>query len=783
MNEDRHLQAWLQKKDGVRENLTRHLSKARLDEQIRKKSLTDVFANLCRWMEDASMDSISPRAKEGILAAIAARRWSDLSEAFYTDIEFGTGGIRGRAVIREDELGLLKDEGIQAPFLRGPNTINDIVFARISASIAKFGQDRNYKSIVIGYDSRIRGRDFAHLIASVFVAYDFTVYLFDDVVPYPEVTFAIPHLKASMGILISASHNDRRYNGYKLSCANGSQFSIEDRATILNDYVSKTGFDKIRMADLRTAGKDSLVFLGGGYRYPHLEYYAYEGKPVDVHSEHFSHVLDFVLDKKGIREPVAGKQKTGGIHVAYSAYNGAGGPTMKRLVEALGIIKFDVIEKLYKVDGTFPAFADLKTKKGLPIYQQPDPGEARAAATAMREYKNEYGRVRLGPEGVDLLIGTDPDADRTGISVRVPPRQKEICKAKDRENGLLDREEFTLLDADTAWSLIMWYRMENWEKIEGLRKLGLTLDDCFLVQSHTTTDIMPLLARKHGLGVVKTWVGFAQLATGAEKVWNGTLKEHYFSSPNKTSDFKSIYAFDEPWFEERSTRRLYNFAALEQSNGFSILGAKPPSPVDLGEYGHVRDKDGTFAAILFLDVLAYAKKNKMDILELADRKLYLDPAVGLIRTGYRAAPQYGQYEGLEGRSKKLEILRKSSDLIRRFQSGKTVRIGRRAVTKAEEYKTGKYDIQHGHTREAGFDPARRETFTFPDEGIRFFFGDEFSHLTIRPSGTSQSLRFHVQLRDRKVTTGSLKTRRIAMEKEIQLMFASVGKLVGVDWDE
>ena len=783
MSETRDLQVWHQKKEEVRERITRHLNKANLDEQIRKKSLTDVYANLSRWMENESIDAISPKAKQGILHAIDDKRWSDISEAFYTDIEFGTGGIRGRAVLREEELALLKDEGIHASFLRGPNTINDIVFSQISASIAKFGQDRNFKSIVIGYDSRIRGKDFAHLIASVFVAYGFKVFLFDDVVPYPEVTFAIPHLKANMGILISASHNDRRYNGYKLSCANGSQFSIEDRATILNEYVSKTGFDKIRMTSLDTVRNESLVFLGGGYRYPHLQYYSYEGKPVDVHSEHFSHVLDFVLDKQGIREPVADKQKLKGIHIAYSAYNGAGGPTVKRLVEALGIIKFDVIEKLYKVDGMFPAFADLKTSKGLPIYQQPDPGEARPADKAMKEYKSEYGRTRLRPEGVDLLIGTDPDADRTGISVRVPDKYREICKAKDKEYGLLDKEPFTLLDADTAWSLIMWYRMEHWEKIEGLKRLGLTLDNCFLVQSHTTTDVMPLLARKYGLGVVKTWVGFAQLATGVDKAWNRTLKEHYFSSPNETSDFKSIYTVDRKWFEERSSKPLYNFAALEQSNGFSILGAKPPTPFDLGQFGHVRDKDGTFAAILFLDVLAYARKHKMDILELADRKLYLDPDIGLIRTGYRAAPQYGQYEGLEGRSKKLEILRRSSALKERFLAGKTVRIGRRVVTKAEEYKTGKYDIQHGHTREAGFDPARRETYTFPDEGIRFFFGDEYNHVTIRPSGTSQSLRFHIQLRDTAVNQRNLKAKRITMEKEIQLMFASIGKLVGVDWNE
>lgn len=158
MGETKDTRVWHQKKDEVREKITRHLQKAHLDELIRQKSLSEsgVFSNLTKWMEDETIEKISPNAKRGILNAIKAKRWSDVSEAFYTDIEFGTGGIRGRSVILESELELLRDDGIKAPFLRGPNTINDIVFAQISAAIARFGQDRKYQSIVIGYDSRIR---------------------------------------------------------------------------------------------------------------------------------------------------------------------------------------------------------------------------------------------------------------------------------------------------------------------------------------------------------------------------------------------------------------------------------------------------------------------------------------------------------------------------------------------------------------------------------------------------------------------------------------------------
>ncbi len=631
-------------------------------------------------------------------------------------------------------------------------------FHRISTAIARFGKDRGLKSVVIGYDSRLRGKDFAHLVASVFVSFGFKVYLFDDVVPYPEVTFAIPHLKADMGILISASHNDRRYNGYKLSSANGSQFSISDRAIILEKYLAKTRFQDISLASLDGADEESLVFLGGGYRYPHLTYYNFSGTPVDIHKEHFRHILEFVLDKEGIRS------YEDQIHLAYSAYNGAGGPTVKRLVEALGIIKFDIIASMYKVDGMFPAFEDLHSPKGYKIYQQPDPGEPRAAKIALDQYSKEYGHERL--QQVDLLVGTDPDADRTGITVKIPNEFGEV----------FGNDEFTLLDADTAWSLILWYRLENWQKITGLREMGLTLKNCFISQSHTTTDVMPLLARKYGLGWVKTWVGFAQLAAAVDKVWTGTLRENYFTHPNETEDFRSIFGF-----ENISHESVFNFAALEQSNGFSILGGRPHSEYELGEFGHVRDKDGTFAAILFLDLLAYSKRTGKSILDLVNEKLYFDNAIGLIRTGYRAAPQYGQYEGLEGRSLKLEIIRNALKIADEVMT-KKITIGQRRVGRCEIYRTGKYDTQHGHTPDQGFDYSKRETYWFPDEGVRFYFENDFNHLTIRPSGTSQSLRFHIQLRETDIKRENLNNRRSKLEKEIQAMFDEVGERLGVNWE-
>lgn len=743
------VQVWQTIKDDVAREigafLKHQFDSGSVDQLIYEKAVSDVgvFANLCKWMESPAIDRISPNTKPGILAAIFAQRWPDVNEAFFTDVEFGTGGIRGRAVISDWELEMLRDTGIDAPFLRGPNTINDVVLLQKSAAIAKFANMRGFKSLVIGFDSRIRGRDFAKIIAELFIDFGLKVYLFDDVVPYPEVTFAIPTMRADMGILLSASHNDRRYNGYKLSCGNGSQFSVAERRMILSEYIGKTGFDEIRRADLAKATNEQLTFLGGAKRVKGINYYNFQGEPVNVHKQHEKQIMSFLLDKKLL----AAQAKK--LSLGFCAYNGAGRDAVPRLIHSLKIDKLDLISVMQPVDGMFPAFDDLKSPKGKKVYQQPDPGDKFAAMKAVTEYIKEFGAEKFAK--LDALIGTDPDADRVGVVVPVPKSQRAIYGS-----------DSTLLDADTAWAILLWYRMEKMKQAKG------DFSRYFLVQSHTTTDVITLLCEKYGIAWIKTWVGFAQLSAAVERVWKNDeiSKKIYWT----LYDFKGL-----------TPQATINLAALEQSNGFSILGAKPKDEMSMGTDGHVRDKDGIFAAMLFLEVLAYAKAQKKSVLDLVNEKLYLDPAIGLIRTGYRPAPVYGQYEGIEGRSTKMKVIHKAEGLMERLAGGGAVKFGGLKATHFEVYKTGKYDIQHGYTK--GYNPDDPSTFGFPDEGIRFFFGDYYSHLTIRPSGTSQSLRFHIQLREKKVSKSDLLKKRIAMERKITSIFEDVGKQLDVDWDE
>jgi phosphoglucomutase len=176
---------------------------------------------------------------------------------------------------------------------------------------------------------------------------------------------------------------------------------------------------------------------------------------------------------------------------------------------------------------------------------------------------------------------------------------------------------------------------------------------------------------------------------------------------------------------------------MEQSNGFSILGGPPPDSRSLGTGGHVRDKDGTLAALLIAEVAAWAKEQGSTLFELIDQHVHLDPDVGLFVNYYEPDPLDGEYPGIEGDRKKKDILRRALGYFQLALAG-DLEIGGCPVTSAVLYRTGKYD--------AIYPPSA--DFRFPDEGVRFYFGDRLNHATVRPSGTGNSLRFHVQLRDR-----------------------------------
>ncbi len=175
-------------------------------------AVAKTMPDLRKWLEAEELDRISPNLREALREAIRSEQWEALANAYSRDVAFGTGGIREKMGATRDVILKLKEEGIHTPIIKGPNTINDVIYLLTSAGVAQYGLQRKppLSKVVIGFDSRIRGQDFSRLIASLFLAYDYTVYLFDEACLYPSVTYAVPTLRADVGVFISASHNDFR---------------------------------------------------------------------------------------------------------------------------------------------------------------------------------------------------------------------------------------------------------------------------------------------------------------------------------------------------------------------------------------------------------------------------------------------------------------------------------------------------------------------------------------------------------------------------------------------
>jgi phosphoglucomutase len=705
----------------AREGIARHLSAAlkagEIDRQLHDDALARTAPNIQKWLDDPAIDAISPNLKRGLREAIEAERWDDLINAFRRSVSFGTGGIRGMMAFDRESLVRLKEEGLDAPILKGPNTINNLVILLTSAGVARFGRDRKppLEKVVVGYDTRVRGAELARIAAELFLAYGYTVYFFDEPCPYPEVTYAIANetVRGDIGVFVSASHNDYRYNGYKLTCGNGSQFDAEQRREMYETYIVHSKPEHVKLTPSSEAGEGRLWFLGGEAPVEGFDYLGREDCLIDIHGRHVEHVKSFIMNERLAEQQAKEKDP---LRVGFCAFHGAGRKAVPRLLRDVGIRKIMTVTHggLNDPDGLFPSFCSDPGKE-----QQPDPGDPRAARIAVEGFKKDHpGEF----EKLDLLLGTDPDADRCGIVVRPPANQRHVYGG----------EEYVLLPADDMWTLLIWYRLQM--EIEKRGRVQ-DADKKFLCLSHTTTDGIVRLARKHGIGVVRTWVGFAALAAATRDVWDNKTAEMSSLIDGHNERYKELCHSFVCDAEGMDDRRSFNIAALEQSNGFSLLGGRPPDERSMGAGGHVRDKDGTFAALLVAEVAAWAKTNGMSLIDLLDKKVYVDPDVGLYMTFYEPDPLDGEYPGIAGDKVKKAILRRALQEFERAKKGE-LKVAGRKVTSAVIYRTGKYDRLY---------PPEAD-FVFADEGVRLFFdADRRNHLTIRPSGTGNSLRFHIQL--------------------------------------
>lgn len=293
--------------------------------------------------------------KQYIQKLIDEANETELTDSFYKDLEFGTGGLRGLIGV-------------------GSNRMNRYTVGTATQGLANYlnktfpGQEIK---VAIAYDSRIKSDEFAGIIADIFSANGITVYLFEALRPTPELSFAIRLLGCKSGVVVTASHNPKEYNGYKAYWTDGSQVVAPHDTNVIDEVNAIASIEEIRFA-----GDASKIIKIGA----------------DVDEKYLAHILSLSISKDAIA-----RQKD--LKIVYTPLHGTGVTLVPQLLEKMGFEAVTVIEEQAEPagNGQFPTV----------VY--PNPEESEAMSIAVNKAKEI---------DADLVLGTDPDSDRVGIAVK-----------------------------------------------------------------------------------------------------------------------------------------------------------------------------------------------------------------------------------------------------------------------------------------------------------------------------------------------------------------------------
>ena len=320
-------------------------------------------------------DGYDEETKAAVRAMLDNEDKTDLIEAFYKDLEFGTGGLRG--VIGA-----------------GTNRMNIYTVAKASQGLADYLR-KNFEtpSVAIGYDSRIKSDVFAKVAAGVFAANGVQVNIWPVLMPVPTVSFATRYLHTSAGVMVTASHNPSKYNGYKVYGADGCQITTEAATEILAEIEKLDIFADVKTSDFETGVANSSI----------------QYIPDEVYTA-------FVEQVKS-QSVLFGEEVNKNVAIVYSPLNGTGLKPVTRTLKEMGYTNITVVKEQEQPDGNFPTCP----------YPNPEIFEA----------------LRLGLElaeksGADLMLATDPDADRVGIAVKCKDGSYELLSGNEVGVLLLD---------------------------------------------------------------------------------------------------------------------------------------------------------------------------------------------------------------------------------------------------------------------------------------------------------------------------------------------------------
>ncbi|RZK41963.1 MAG: phospho-sugar mutase [Pedobacter sp.] len=368
-----------------------------------------------QWLEG----NYDNETKSSIQSLIDQGAATELTDSFYKNLEFGTGGLRG----------------IMGP---GSNRVNKYTIGTATQGLANY-LNKKYAgekvSVAIAHDSRNNSDTLAKVTADVFSANGIHVYFFSALRPTPELSFAVRTLGCKSGVMLTASHNPKEYNGYKAYDEHGGQFTSPDDKLVMDEVAAIKSIDEVKFGRIES----NIELIGENIDKLYLE----------------------KITALSVSPDAIARQKD--LKIVFSPIHGTGITLVPKALESFGFNNVTVVEEQSEPNGNFPTV----------IY--PNPEEKDALSLALKKAEET---------DADLVLATDPDADRVGIAVK-------------NTDG-----EFVLLNGNQTGSLLINYLLTAWEE-----KNKLTGNE-YVVSTIVTTSLIKAICKEKNVEYFDTLTGF-----------------------------------------------------------------------------------------------------------------------------------------------------------------------------------------------------------------------------------------------------------------------------------
>ena len=399
--------------------------------------------NIKKVVDEWLNSSIDEADKSALKELLTNGDQTEIVDSFYKELEFGTGGLRGI-------MGL------------GSNRMNKYTVGSATQGLANYINlqfPNEVASVAIAHDSRNNSRFFAEIVADILSANDIKVYLFEELRPTPELSYAIRNLGCKSGIVVTASHNPKEYNGYKVYWEDGAQIIAPHDTKIIEEVRKIKSFDQINF----NAKKELIVPIGK-----------------DIDDQYLAEMANLSLSPEAVKNQ-------SDLSIVFSPIHGTGITLVPKALEKFGFTNVTIIDEQATPDGNFPTV----------VY--PNPEEKEALTLALEKAKQI---------DADLVLATDPDADRVGIAIK-------------NETG-----DFELLNGNQTGALLIYYLCLKWKennKLDGNQ---------FIVKTIVTTELIKDIAKHFEVDCYDTLTGFKHIAglikkLEGEKTFIGGGEESY----------------------------------------------------------------------------------------------------------------------------------------------------------------------------------------------------------------------------------------------------------------